>query len=166
MQTGGDLNLIGQFGVGFYSFADQQVFRYVWESKADGAFAISEDTYNEPIGRDPVDEYLMQYLMDYEDKKSQNVSKEGLKLGKDSKDKEVKESFKELTKWWKETLATENVDDVKISNRLADTPCVVVTSKILTRVVPEVETTSSQKEEEADNTATEEEQEDIKDELF
>lgn len=78
---------------------------------------------------DPVDEYLMQYLMDFEDKKFQNVSKEGLKLGKDSKDKETKESFKELTKWWKEALATENVDDVKISNRLADTPCVVVTSK-------------------------------------
>ncbi|KAI7727478.1 hypothetical protein M8C21_002120 [Ambrosia artemisiifolia] len=78
---------------------------------------------------DPADEYLMQYLMDYEDKKFQNVSKEGLKLGKDSNDKEMKESFKELTKWWKETLASEDVDDVKISNRLADTPCVVVTSK-------------------------------------
>ncbi|CAH9095098.1 unnamed protein product [Cuscuta europaea] len=78
---------------------------------------------------DPVDEYLMQYLMDYEDKKFQNVSKEGLKI-KDSKDKELKESFKELTKWWKTTLASsDNVDDVKISNRLADTPCVVVTSK-------------------------------------
>ncbi|KAJ7957884.1 heat shock protein 90 [Quillaja saponaria] len=78
---------------------------------------------------DPVDEYLMQYLMDYEDKKFQNVSKEGLKLGKDSKDKELKESFKELTKWWKSSLASENVDDVKISNRLDNTPCVVVTSK-------------------------------------
>ncbi|CAI9116977.1 OLC1v1018282C2 [Oldenlandia corymbosa var. corymbosa] len=78
---------------------------------------------------DPVDEYLMQYLMDYEDKKFQNVSKEGLKLGKEPKDKELKESFKELTKWWKGVLAVENVDDVKISNRLADTPCVVVTSK-------------------------------------
>ncbi|CAA0818553.1 Endoplasmin homolog [Striga hermonthica] len=78
---------------------------------------------------DPVDEYLMQYLMDYEDKKFQNVSKEGLKLGKNSKDKELKEEFKELTKWWKGALASENVDDVKISNRLADTPCVVVTSK-------------------------------------
>ncbi|CAN7014286.1 unnamed protein product [Brassica rapa subsp. trilocularis] len=78
---------------------------------------------------DPVDEYLMQYLMDYEDKKFQNVSKEGLKVGKDSKVKELKEAFKELTKWWKESLASENVDDVKISNRLADTPCVVVTSK-------------------------------------
>uniref|UniRef100_A0A2P2LPM6 Putative heat-shock protein 90 n=1 Tax=Rhizophora mucronata TaxID=61149 RepID=A0A2P2LPM6_RHIMU len=77
---------------------------------------------------DPVDEYLMQYLMDYEDKKFQNVSKEGLKI-KGSKDKELKESFKELTKWWKGALASENVDDVKISNRLDNTPCVVVTSK-------------------------------------
>ncbi|KAK3231847.1 hypothetical protein Dsin_003728 [Dipteronia sinensis] len=78
---------------------------------------------------DPVDEYLMQYLMDYEDKKFQNVSKEGLKLGKDSKVKELKESFKELTKWWKGALASENVDDVRISSRLDNTPCVVVTSK-------------------------------------
>ena len=78
---------------------------------------------------DPVDEYLMQYLMDYEDKKFQNVSKEGLKLEKDSKIKELKESFKELTKWWKSALSFDNVDDVKVSNRLADTPCVVVTSK-------------------------------------
>ncbi|KAJ4964185.1 hypothetical protein NE237_024124 [Protea cynaroides] len=77
---------------------------------------------------DPVDEYLMQYLMDYEDKKFQNVSKEGLKLGKESKVKELKESFKELTKWWKGALASENVD-VKMSNRLEDSPCVVVTSK-------------------------------------
>ncbi|KAJ6840386.1 endoplasmin-like protein [Iris pallida] len=78
---------------------------------------------------DPVDEYLMQYLMDYEDKKFQNVSKEGLQLGKDSKLKDLKESFKELTDWWKNALSSENVDSVKISNRLDNTPCVVVTSK-------------------------------------
>ncbi|GFY86252.1 chaperone protein htpG family protein [Actinidia rufa] len=90
---------------------------------------LTKKNYEVIFFTDPVDEYLMQYLMDYEDKKFQNVSKEGLKLGKDSKDKELKESFKELTKWWKGALASENVDDVKISNRLADTPCVVVTSK-------------------------------------
>jgi len=78
---------------------------------------------------DPVDEYLMQYLMDYEDKKFQNVSKEGLNIGKDSKGKELKETFKELTKWWKDALSAENVDSVKISNRLDNTPCIVVTSK-------------------------------------
>ncbi|KAL3640991.1 heat shock protein 90 [Castilleja foliolosa] len=90
---------------------------------------LTKKNYEVIFFTDPVDEYLMQYLMDYEDMKFQNVSKEGLKIGKDSKDKELKEAFKELTKWWKGALASENVDDVKISNRLADTPCVVVTSK-------------------------------------
>ncbi|KAA8537510.1 hypothetical protein F0562_027118 [Nyssa sinensis] len=90
---------------------------------------LTKKNYEVIFFTDPVDEYLMQYLMDYEDKKFQNVSKEGLKLGKDSKDKELKESFKELTKWWKGALASENVDDVKLSNRLANSPCVVVTSK-------------------------------------
>ncbi|VFQ77806.1 unnamed protein product [Cuscuta campestris] len=52
MQKSGDLYLIGQFGVGFYSVylvADYvEVIskhnddkQYVWELKADGAFAIS-----------------------------------------------------------------------------------------------------------------------------
>ncbi|KNA11816.1 hypothetical protein SOVF_131150 [Spinacia oleracea] len=90
---------------------------------------LSKKGYEVIFFTDPVDEYLMQYLMDYEDKKFQNVSKEGLKLGKDSKEKELKESYKELTKWWKGALASDKVDDVKISNRLANTPCVVVTSK-------------------------------------
>ncbi|XP_028788281.1 endoplasmin homolog [Neltuma alba] len=90
---------------------------------------LKKKNYEVIFFTDPVDEYLMQYLMDYEDKKFQNVSKEGLKLGKDTKTKELKESFKDLTKWWKKALSSENVDDVKISNRLDNTPCVVVTSK-------------------------------------
>ncbi|XP_077231466.1 chaperone protein htpG family protein isoform X2 [Tasmannia lanceolata] len=90
---------------------------------------LTKKNYEVIFFTDPVDEYLMQYLMDYEDKKFQNVSKEGLKLGKESKIKEIKESFKELTNWWKDVLASENVDSVKISNRLDNTPCVVVTSK-------------------------------------
>ncbi|XP_058098895.1 endoplasmin homolog [Magnolia sinica] len=90
---------------------------------------LTKKNYEVIFFTDPVDEYLMQYLMDYEDKKFQNVSKEGLKLGKESKNKDLKESFKELTNWWKDALASENVDSVKISNRLDNTPCVVVTSK-------------------------------------
>ncbi|KAE8659853.1 Endoplasmin-like protein [Hibiscus syriacus] len=90
---------------------------------------LKKKNYEVIFFTDPVDEYLMQYLMDYEGKQFQNVSKEGLKMGKDSKNKELKESFKELTKWWKGALATNNVDEVKISNRLDNTPCVVVTSK-------------------------------------
>ncbi|KAL8242040.1 hypothetical protein R6Q59_012342 [Mikania micrantha] len=90
---------------------------------------LRKKNYEVIFFKEPVDEYVMQYLMEYEGKKFQNVSKEGLKLAQVFDDKEIKDSFKELTKWWKETLASENVDDVTISNRLADTPCVVVTSK-------------------------------------
>ncbi|ERN13378.1 hypothetical protein AMTRI_Chr09g21410 [Amborella trichopoda] len=90
---------------------------------------LTKKNYEVIFFTDPVDEYLMQYLMDYEDKKFQNISKEGLKMGKDSKIKETKESFKELTNWWKDVLSSDNVDSVKISNRLDNTPCVVVTSK-------------------------------------
>ena len=62
MQRGGDVNLIGQFGVGFYSVylvADYvEVIskhnddkQHVWESSADGNFAVSEDKAGEPLGR-------------------------------------------------------------------------------------------------------------------
>eukprot|EP00894_Picocystis_sp_ML_P004226 jgi/Pico_ML_1/54743/g612.t1 len=62
MQKGGDMNLIGQFGVGFYSVylvADYVEVvtkhnddkQYIWASKADGNFVISEDTDGEQIGR-------------------------------------------------------------------------------------------------------------------
>jgi len=61
-QKGGDINLIGQFGVGFYSVylisdyvevitkhaSDKQ---WVWESTASGTFAVSEDTEGERLGR-------------------------------------------------------------------------------------------------------------------
>ncbi len=64
-----------------------------------------------------IDEYLTQNLTEYEDKKFQNASKDDLKIGsKDEKAKfkEVKESYKELTKWWKDLLVNENVESVKV----------------------------------------------------
>jgi len=70
---------------------------------------------------DAVDEYLTQNLTEYEDKKFQNASKDDLKLGsKDEKAKfkKVKESYKELTKWWKDLLSGEMVESVKVGSRL------------------------------------------------
>merc|ERR1711966_75447 len=83
---------------------------------------------------DPIDEYTMQNLTEFDEFKFSNASKEDLKFGDDTdaakaRLKKVKEEFKDFIKWWKEILPSEDVEAVKISNRLVTTPCSVVTSK-------------------------------------
>merc|ERR1712070_1026376 len=83
---------------------------------------------------DPIDEYVMQNLTEFDDKKFANASKEELKFGdKDdeekAKEKAIKEEFKDLTKWWKTAIGSDEVEAVKVSNRLSTSPCIVVTSK-------------------------------------
>ncbi|MEW5297802.1 MAG: hypothetical protein WDW36_000986 [Sanguina aurantia] len=82
---------------------------------------------------DVLDEYVMGHLLEFDDKKFANASKEDLKLSdKDEKevkkDKAAKEAFRELTKWWTKTLG-DKVTAVKVSKRLTTTPVVVVTDK-------------------------------------
>eukprot|EP00798_Chlamydomonas_sp_ICE-L_P027680 gene27680-7322_t len=83
---------------------------------------------------DVLDEYVMQHMIDYDDKKFANAAKEDLKMSdKDEKekkkDKQLKDEFKDLTKWWKSQLSASEVTSVKVSTRLSTTPCVVVASK-------------------------------------
>ena len=81
---------------------------------------------------DPIDEYVLQYLKDYEGKKLLSVTKVNLELG-DSEDtkkelENVSKEFEPLCKKIKEILKT-NVEDVLISNRIIDAPCCLVTAE-------------------------------------
>ncbi|KAL4859660.1 Endoplasmin [Chlorella vulgaris] len=95
--------------------------------------SLVEQGYEVLFMTDPLDEYVMQNVQEFEDKEFANVSKEDLKMGdKDEVEKKAqkkaKEEFKGLAKWWKESLGSA-VENVKVSKRLATTPCVVVSSK-------------------------------------
>jgi molecular chaperone HtpG len=81
---------------------------------------------------DPVDEYAVQQMKEYEGKKLICATKEGLDLGTDDDEKkkfeEDKAASEGLCKLMKEVL-DDKVDKVVVSPRLADSPCVLVTGE-------------------------------------
>merc|ERR1719379_1376187 len=80
---------------------------------------------------DPIDEYCVGQLKEFEGHKFVCVSKEGLKLD-DSEDdatrKEIKERFDLLCSVMKDILG-DKVEKVVLSNLLVDSPCVLVTGE-------------------------------------
>jgi molecular chaperone HtpG len=82
---------------------------------------------------DPIDEYSMQQLKEYDGKKFKNISKEGINTAttdeEKSKAEELKKQTEELCKHIKETLGESNVEKVVTSSRLADSPCCIVTGE-------------------------------------
>merc|ERR1712021_193616 len=81
---------------------------------------------------DPMDEYCVQQLKEYEGKKLLSATKEGLKMEEPEEEKkeleEAKAATEGLCKLMKEVLDDE-VDKVIVSTRLADSPCVLVTGE-------------------------------------
>merc|ERR1712127_756569 len=81
---------------------------------------------------DPIDEYCVQQLKEYEGKKLISATKEGLKFDEDDDEKKAFEDAKKKTeglcKLFKEVL-DDKVEKVIISNRLADSPCCLVTGE-------------------------------------
>eukprot|EP00210_Caulerpa_lentillifera_P009728 g9277.t1 len=81
---------------------------------------------------DPIDEYAVQQLKEYDGKKLVSVTKEGLELEEDEEEKkkfeEVKAKFEDLCKVVKDILG-DKVEKVVVSDRIVDSPCVLVTGE-------------------------------------
>ncbi|VDN01486.1 unnamed protein product, partial [Onchocerca ochengi] len=81
---------------------------------------------------DPIDEYCVQQLKEYDGKKLVSVTKEGLELPESEEEKkkfeEDKIKFENLCKVMKDILE-KKVEKVAVSNRLVSSPCCIVTSE-------------------------------------
>ena len=81
---------------------------------------------------EPIDEYCVQQLKEYEGKTLVSVTKEGLELPEDEDEKkrfeEQKAKFEGLCKVMKDVL-DKKVEKVVVSKRLVSSPCCIVTSQ-------------------------------------
>merc|ERR1739849_52450 len=80
---------------------------------------------------DPIDEYVIQQLKDFEEKKLKNCSKEGLDIEDEDekkKEEELKAAFEGLCTLVKEVLG-DKVEKVLVGTRMQESPCVLVTSE-------------------------------------
>ena len=83
---------------------------------------------------DPIDEYVVQSMPEYESKKFQDVAKEGLTFpdeGEAAKQRleTLQEEFQPLIDWLKVVGLPDLIDKATISNRLTDSPCALVAAQ-------------------------------------
>ena len=81
---------------------------------------------------DPIDEYVIQQLKDFDGYKIKNCSKEGLEFDQTEDEKkkaeEQKAAFEGLCKLCKEVLG-DKVEKVQVGQRLTESPCALVTGE-------------------------------------
>jgi len=81
---------------------------------------------------EPIDEYVVQQLKEFDGKNLVSVTKEGLELPEDEEEKkkreEDKSKYENLCKVMKDIL-DKKVEKVVVSNRLVNSPCCIVTSQ-------------------------------------
>lgn len=81
---------------------------------------------------DPIDEYAITQLKEFDGKKLICVSKEGLELEETEEEKKAREAeaadFADLCTTVKDALG-DKVEKVVVSNRISDSPCVLVTGQ-------------------------------------
>lgn len=82
---------------------------------------------------DPIDEYCMQSLPEFEGKRFQNVAKEGLQLDKskqaEERLKDLQKTYEPLLNWIKDGPLKDKVESVKVSTRLVKTPMALVANQ-------------------------------------
>merc|ERR1712043_27373 len=81
---------------------------------------------------EPIDEYVVQQMKEFDGKNLVSVTKEGLELPEDEEEKKKREEdktkFEGLCKVMKDIL-DKKVEKVVVSNRLVNSPCCIVTSQ-------------------------------------
>merc|ERR1712112_611529 len=81
---------------------------------------------------EPIDEYVVQQMKEFDGKNLVSVTKEGLELPEDEEEKKKseadKEKFSGLCKVMKDIL-DKKIEKVVVSNRLVSSPCCIVTSQ-------------------------------------
>merc|ERR1719378_969553 len=81
---------------------------------------------------DPIDEYAMPQLTEFKGFQFMGANKENLKFDDDEAEekklKKLGETHKQLTDWMKETLGSK-VEKAVVSNRLLETPAIIVSSQ-------------------------------------
>uniref|UniRef100_A0A8B9NFK7 Heat shock protein 90 alpha family class B member 1 n=1 Tax=Accipiter nisus TaxID=211598 RepID=A0A8B9NFK7_9AVES len=103
------------------------------EQVANSAFVerVRECGFEVVYMTEPIDEYCVQQLKEFDGKTLVSVTKEGLELPEDEEEnkkmEESKAQFETLCKLMKEIL-DKKVEKVMISNRLVSSPCCIVTS--------------------------------------
>jgi molecular chaperone HtpG len=115
----------------------KDIFYITGETRA----AVAQSPFIEALKRrgfevlylvDPIDEYMVQQMKDYDDKKLKSVTKEGLDLDdtedEKKKQEELKAKFEPLCKLMKDILG-DKVEKVVLGTRIDESPCVLVTSE-------------------------------------
>lgn len=115
----------------------KDIFYITGESRA----AVAQSPFLEALKRrgyevlylvDPIDEYMVQQLKDYDGKKLKSCTKEGLDLEDTEEEKKAKEEekakFEPLCKLMKDVLG-DKVEKVIVGYRIDESPCVLVTGE-------------------------------------
>merc|ERR1712072_1407637 len=135
-KSGDDLTSLDEY-VGRMAEEQEGIYYVTGESKK----AVETSPFIEKLKKkglevlymiDPIDEYAVQQLKEYDGKKLLCATKEGLKFGETDDEKkafeEAKAATEGLCKLMKEVL-DDKVDKVVVSNRVVDSPCVLVTGE-------------------------------------